>query len=232
MVVWLYAGGGQAELGVVPWLQKIFSTVSFERRTPQIVKPGPRPNSSPLNKIQQPGLTGASLAEKIKKDLADRWGNDKPDVLILLDDTDCEVPAKRKGILATAVRGSIPEGEMPCLTVALAVPELEVWLLADWKNTFEKSHPKCSFDLKQSLKEAGVDFSKPETFDCYCNEPGNYRKISVLIQSAFDESCGPGPRYSKATDSNRLLQRANPNTVAENCPHFKTFWIELASCLK
>ncbi len=45
MVVWVFAGGGEAEVrGLIPFLEKNFPGCSFKRKTPINQKPGPKPN--------------------------------------------------------------------------------------------------------------------------------------------------------------------------------------------
>jgi hypothetical protein len=44
MVVWLFSGGGEAEVrGLVPFLKANFPEYQFERKSPVRRKPGPRP---------------------------------------------------------------------------------------------------------------------------------------------------------------------------------------------
>ena len=228
MVVWVYAGGGQAEIGIVPWLQRHFPKVSFQRRTPQIRKPGPRPGV--ITKSEVVGQTGKDLDKAIRNDLKSYWQKNSADVLLLLDDTDCEAPNVRDAALRTAVMNAVVEDEIPCLAVALALPELEVWLLADWQSTFQNKYRLCQTQMRKKLKDEGVDFDRLEEFDCRCGTT-EYRKISVTIRDAFEVCCEGAPRYSKATDTPSLLMQAEPNTIASRCPNFKTFWNELNSCL-
>ena len=229
MVVWIYAGGGQAELGIVPWLQRHFPGVNFVRRTPERRKPAPRPGV--LSKKVVVGHTGKDLDLKIRRDLQTYWQKNVANVLLLLDDTDCNPPKVRDTELRTTVLETIREEERPCLVVALAVPELEVWLLADWGNTFEKDYRQCHTQMRMKLVEEGVDFERLQEFDCRCNST-EYRKISETLRSAFEVCCGTSPGYSKDTDTRRLLLQTNPDTIASRCPEFKTFWNELKICLK
>ena len=223
MVVWVYAGGGQAELGIIPWLQRHFPQITFERRMPQIRKPGPRPGGSVKPKVV--GNTGSALDTEIRRNLQKYWGREVADILLLVDDTDCAKPQERRASLNKVVVEAIPS-ETPPILIALAVPELEVWLLADWENTFHKLYPQCQVPLRRSLQKEGVDFENLQGFDCFCDTP-RYRKISEVLRNVFDVCCGPGPRYSKDTDTRRLLLEVNPEKVATHCPDFKVFWNEL-----
>lgn len=227
VVVWVFAGGGEAELGIIPWLQRHFPDVRFERRTPQVRNPGPRPGGAVRPVVV--GNTGAKLGSEIRSNLTTHWKVGSADVLLLLDDTDCSPPDRRDSALRAAIAESIPEPEIPPIAVALAVPELEVWLLADWANTFQRDRPACCHEMRRRLKADGVDFERPEAFDCRCT--AEYRKISETIRNAYEVCCGPGPRYSKDTDTRRLLSEVDPETVARRCPHFKSFWNALVeSC--
>ena len=64
VVVWVYSGGGDAEVrGFFPFLDKTFPGCRFERKTPvRSDKPGPKPN-----KPSSQGRTGKSLIEQIKQ---------------------------------------------------------------------------------------------------------------------------------------------------------------------
>ncbi len=230
VVVWVYAGGGHSELGLIPWLQRHFRGVKFERRMPQKTKPGPRPGVSPHEVV---GNSGKALDKLIKDNLAEYWQKNNADVLLLLDDTDCEAPAKRRESLQRAVKDAIAPDDLPCVAIALAVPELEVWLLADWQNAFAKNYGGFQVKMRDKLKKEGVDFTNLESFDCRCKkeEGEEYRKISETLKEAFDTCSGTSTRYSKGTDTSRLLMQVDPAVVAQNCPHFKTFWNKLNSCI-
>ncbi|MDD1428476.1 hypothetical protein MEO94_29330 [Dolichospermum sp. ST_sed9] len=57
MVVWVFAGGGEAEVrGLIPFLEQNFPGCKFERKTPVLQKPGPKPG-----KVSGYGKTGKSL---------------------------------------------------------------------------------------------------------------------------------------------------------------------------
>ena len=50
MVVWVFAGGGEAEVrGLIPFLEKNFPSYKFERKTPVLQKPGPKPGKAKRN---------------------------------------------------------------------------------------------------------------------------------------------------------------------------------------
>jgi hypothetical protein len=166
----------------------------------------------------------------LRQNLQQHWTKDAAQAALLLDDTDCESPEQRERSLRRAVEEAL-KPEKPCTAVALAVPELEVWLLADWKNAFEKTYPSCQAAMRRRLTGEGVNFRRLEEFDCRCDTP-DYRKISETLRFALEVCCGNAPGYSKATDTPRLLMQIDPDQVAARCPHFKAFWNELKSCLK
>ena len=101
MVIWLFAGGGEAEVrGLVPFLEKHFAHCSFRRMTPVIRKPGPRPG------MRSPGYgrTGKSLAVEIRERLSVRLSKgDTCDAILVVDDLDCRDYNKQKDLHANAV---------------------------------------------------------------------------------------------------------------------------------
>ena len=198
---------------------------------PQKIKPGSRPGVSTHKVVV--GNTGIALATSIKLNLAEHWKKGSADVLLLLDDTDCNKPIVRRESLQQAVNDGVAVDDLPCIAIALAVLELEVWLLADWQNAFAKNYGGFQVQMRDELKKEGVDFTNLESFNCRCkkDEGEKYRKISETLKEAFGEFCGTSPGYSKGTDTSRLLMQVDPAVVAQNCPHFKTFWIELKSCI-
>jgi hypothetical protein len=222
--VWVYAGGGQAELGIVPWLERHFPAVTFQRKTPQFKKPGPRPGVAVQKEVV--GQTGRALGSEIRSQLKRYWSAGPADLILVLDDTDCDLPEARANAHRLAVTESIPPDANPYVVIALAVQELEVWLLADWSQTFVLHHKRCYRELKNTLVQQGVDFNHPEQFDCKCGTQ-EYRKISEVLRDAFNHHCGERLRYSKDTDTRRLLMAARPEAISERCPHFKAFWNEL-----
>jgi hypothetical protein len=113
--------------------------------------------------------------------------------------------------------------------VPLAVPEIEVWLIADWNNTLAKERGCNRVLMRKMLEVQQIDFEQPEQFDCYCGT-AMYRKISFVLQDAHNMHCG-NTRYSKDTDTRRLLRQVDPKVLVERCPHFKRFWVELNRCL-
>lgn len=221
--MWVYAGGGEAEVGgFVPFLQRHLRC-TFERRTPR-PKPGPRPGV-----IIYSGNTGRSFTKEIRDDLLRYWDGSAQAILVL-DDADIEDPTSRIAAIEAAVtealaaKGSAPAVPAPEISIALAVPELEIWLLADWENTFKMAFGNCHSAVRHTLStEWGVDFSHPENFRVI-DADGQYRKISVIIQEVIRLKCETNPKYSKATDTPRLLLQSNPAAISRKCPYFRRFW--------
>ncbi len=94
MVVWVYSGGGEAEVrGFFPFLAKTFPGCRFERKTPVRNKPGPRPN-----KASGQGRTGKSLIEQIKQELplALKAEPNKCNLILVFDDLDCRDSQEEK----------------------------------------------------------------------------------------------------------------------------------------
>ena len=223
LVVWVYAGGGESEVvGLIPFLQQNLPRCTFERKLPIRRKPGPRPDVH----IPAYGSTGKSLIDQIKNSISKHW-DDAVDIVIVMDDSDDKSPTEREHALQQAIVGSLSARQVdistgkPIVTVSLAVPEIETWLLADWDSTFAKEFGDCQSAAKHEVSKRGLKFSAPESFEVV-DKDGGYRKISEVLQSVLADKCGV--RYSKATDTPRLLGLINPTTVSRKCPYFNKFW--------
>lgn len=236
MVVWVYAGGGYAEAeGIVPLLQQHFPSQSFARRTPVHRKPGPRPGaitSSDRGARRYAGNTGKSLLKEIKDDLKSYWPVNGPaDLILVLDDSDCDPnPDGRLGTFEQTVREGLTDAgcaaeSHPSIIPALAIPELETWLLGDWEQTFACEFPNCHRRLQQALSAKGLRTADPESFDCRPSE-GQYIKLSEdVLLPVLAQECQV--RFSKATDTPKLLLRIRPEEVKKRCPYFRKWWVLL-----
>jgi hypothetical protein len=236
VVVWVYAGGGYAEANsIVPLLQQHFTKASFQRRTPAFRKPGPRPDvTASTDRVARryAGNTGKDLFNEIKDDLTRFWQLNGPaDLILVLDDSDCD--PNPDGLLRTfeqTVREGLTkarwtEENHPLIVPALAIPELETWLLGDWEQTFAKEFPKCQRSLQQALSAKGLRTADPESFNCR-SEGGEYIKLSEdVLLPALAQECQI--RFSKATDTPRLLLRIRPEEVKKRCPYFRKWWVLL-----
>jgi hypothetical protein len=235
VVIWVYAGGGQAEFGIVPFLQRHFdkSNVIFNRALPQRMKPGPRPGVIPY------GATGRQF-QQIVRDTIARYLEKGVDAIIVLDDLDCDDYDAKANLLRGAVTEGFAEaakkGIAPpaSVLVAFAVPEIEAWVIADWSHTFQKRHGNYHGAMRHALSSQGVDFSNVESFDCHCDTPEAYRKLSVVLQKVFNQAqydANPNVSaivpYSKDTDTRALLEIATAEGIARACPRFAGFWREL-----
>lgn len=237
MVVWVFAGGGEAEVrGLLPFLENNFQSMRFVRRLPFRIKKNPRKSPKPSNdeayKLAQKknarGATGDGLLKQIKTHLSDAIEYDvNCDLILVIDDLDCKNPTNQCESFIKAIKSVLQEKnkEIPYF-VAFAAPEIEAWIIADWDNVISQ-HPSFrakSSDIKYCLNKLGVDFSNPEIFSTL-NKTGNAckEKISVAIQ----ECCLPVGYYSKNTDSSALLQTINPTEVAKKCPQFRHLYVTL-----
>lgn len=177
MVVWVFAGGGEAEVrGLLPFLVDKFESLNFERRLPCGITKNPkklrRYGSDEAYQAAQRenvrGATGDNLSTQIQKRLMDAIkyeGN--CDLILILDDLDCKNPTNQCKSFINAIECVLQETkkEIPYF-VAFAAPEIEAWIIADWDNVMSQ-HPSFrakSSDIKYCLKKRGIDFSKPETF--------------------------------------------------------------------
>ncbi|MFN9614553.1 MAG: hypothetical protein ACK55M_03475, partial [Dolichospermum sp.] len=124
VVIWVFSGGGESEVrGLIPFLEKNFPSCKFERKTPVLQKPGPKPG-----KASGYGKTGKSLIAQISKELPITLKNEpnKCDLILVFDDLDCRDPiAEREKFLA--VISKISECADIEKFVGFAAPELESW---------------------------------------------------------------------------------------------------------
>ncbi len=83
MVVWLFAGGGEAEIeGLIPFFRRNFPFCEFQRKTPVRKKRGPKPGKD----INALGKTGKSLSRQIKYQLPKALLSETCDLILVLDD--------------------------------------------------------------------------------------------------------------------------------------------------
>jgi hypothetical protein len=232
--VWVYAGGGYAEAeGIVPLLKKHFAEVTFQRRTPAHRRPGPRPDvgigTTTRGARAYAGNTGASFQREIKENLTQYWHEDGPaDVIVVIDDSDCNPPDALLETFQKTVMDSLNAlgtNSLPPVVTGLAVPEIEVWLLGDWEMTFAKEYPRCEKSLQQELVRRGVKTSEPEAFDCRPDAQTYTKLSSDILLPALEEICAV--RFSKASDTPKLLLRIRPEIVKTRCAYFRQFWVQL-----
>lgn len=227
MVVWVFAGGGVSEMkALVPFLSEHFSWCAFERKTPFRQKPGPKPGK-PKTRASL-GRTGYSLADQIKSELVIALKSGASDLILVMDDLDCNDSRTREKLFFDAV-DSVPGTADIKKQVGFAAPEIESWLIADWDNTFGNDIDFRSRheNMRWWLSRSGVPFNDPESFSRLdpakntCEE-----KLSELIIEASqrDES---KTRFSKGVHTPRLLMNIDPDTICRKCPHFKAFYLNL-----
>ena len=232
MVVWVFAGGGEAEVrGLIPFLTQNFPGCQFQRKTPVRRKPGPKPNP-----LMSYGRTGKSLIEQIQEQLpiALKAEKNQCDLIFVFDDLDCRNPeTQRQKILASL--SAIPDCDQIPQLIGFAAPELESWIIADWDNSIAK-HP--DFRRRQERMrwwlstQANISFDHPESFSEYDSQRDCCQdKLSeALIQSSIqDESDRHKPRFSKGIDTPILLLKIDPSQVQRKCPLFRQMYNDLQS---
>lgn len=235
VVVWVFAGGGEAEVrGLIPFLEKNFPSCKFERKTPVLQKPGPKPG-----KASGYGKTGKSLIAQISKELPITLKNEpnKCDLILVFDDLDCRDPiAERKKFLA--VISKIPECADIEKFVGFAAPELESWIIADWDNTIAK-HPDFRNRHKRMRwwlsTQRNIPFDNPESFSEYdptrdcCQEKLSESLIESSILEEFDSSYS---RFSKGLHTPLLLLEIRCDEVQRKCPLFREMYNYLTKLRK
>ncbi|PHX54350.1 DUF4276 domain-containing protein [Tychonema bourrellyi FEM_GT703] len=228
MVVWVYSGGGEAEVrGFFPFLEKTFPGCIFIRKTPARQKPGPK-----ANKAGSYGRTGKSLIEQIKQKLplALKAEPNKCDLILVFDDLDCRDSQIQKTKILTEL-SKILECAALNKFVGFAAPEIEAWIIADWNNSIAKNydfrgrHERMRWWLSQ---DKNVRFDIPESFSEYDSDKDSCReKLSdVLIASTIveHESNLDKARFSKGLHTPLLLMAIDPNEVQKKCPLFRELY--------
>lgn len=239
LVIWLFAGGGEAELGsregsvqgIVNFFEKHFPHLTFIRITPVRNKRPPHrvTANAAINAL---GKTGDSFIKQITAKLEDaiKYRNPLCDVILILDDLDCACDKNRIKLIDNAINQAC-KGEFQNITriIGFAAPELESWIIADWDNTIA-AH--IDFRENQSamrtwLVENNLSFENPESFSSP-NQKGDAckEKLSeLLIESSRQNN---QTVYSKSQHTPFLLHNAlNPNVVAKKCPLFRDFFTQL-----
>ena len=228
VVVWVYSGGGDAEVrGFFPFLDKTFPGCRFERKTPVIRKPGPKPN-----KASGQGRTGKSLIEQIKEELpiALKAEPNKCDLILVFDDLDCRDSQEEKKKILEDEIPKIPECADLKKFVGFAAPEIEAWIIADWNNSIAKHpdfrgrHERMRWWLSTQKK---VPFDNPESFSEYdsqrdcCQEKLSNALIESSVQDELDRDKA---RFSKGLHTPSLLREIDPNEVQKKCPLFRELY--------
>jgi hypothetical protein len=231
VVVWVYSGGGEAEVrGFFPFLDKTFPGCTFERKTPVSRKPGPKPN-----KASGQGRTGESLIEQIKEELplALKLEPNKCDLILVFDDLDCrdsETQKEKIKKIWSEISKKIPECADIKKFVGFAAPEIEAWIIADWNNSIAKHsdfrgrHERMRWWLS---KEKKVPFDNPESFSEYdskrdcCQEKLSKALIESSVQDEVDRDKA---RFSKGSHTPLLLRAIDPKEVQKKCPLFRELY--------
>lgn len=225
MVVWVFAGGGATEVkGLIPFLQAHFAG-TFERKMPVSRKPGPKPRRDPPTQ----GYTGKGFLAQLKKQLhAALSRQERCDLIVVLDDLDCR-PADEQRLVIEAVLNEIAETAILPQVIGFAAPEIEAWLLADWKQIVQPDAKlKQTVGWPSSHKHI-FPFNNPETFSYYDSTKDScHQKLSAEIERLM---LLENIYYSKAEDTPRLWLRINPLIVSQKCPLFRAFFDALSDHL-
>lgn len=226
MVVWVFSGGGEAELaGLQVFLTRNFVTHKFELKTPRRKKPGPRPGIITQAAIEAMGKTADSLVAQIKYFLPISLRDGICDTLLVVDDLDCHLLSEYQKKFSTAIDGILPNDRLKISTImTFPSPELEAWLIADWENSFQKEFPVHHVQLRRNLREKykqsrpdGLgDIDAPESFSYFAKDRNTCeQKLSEVIVNLAYDIVGD---YSKDEHSGRMLQNINAITVCQKCP--------------
>jgi hypothetical protein len=227
VVVWVFSGGGEAEVrGFFPFLEKNFPGCRFERKTPVRQKPGPK-----ANKAGSYGRTGQSLIEQIKQELplALKAEPNKCDLILVFDDLDCRDSETQKSKILSEI-SKIPECADIEKFFGFAAPEIEAWIIADWNNSIAKHsdfrgrHERMRWWLSTQKK---VSFENPESFSEYdsqrdcCQEKLSEALIESSVQDEVDRDKA---RFSKGLHTPLLLREIDPNEFQKKCPLFRELY--------
>jgi hypothetical protein len=227
VVVWVFAGGGESEIrGLIPFLEKNFPGCKFERKTPILQKPGPKPG-----KVSGYGKTGKSLTEQINQELPISLKSqpNECNLILVFDDLDCRDPIKQREEILAAI-SKIPECADIEKFVGFAAPELESWIIADWNNSIAKHpdfrgrHERMRWWLST---QRNIHFDNSESFSEYdpkrdcCQEKLSSALVDSSILEEFDSST---TRFSKGLHTPQLLLNINPEEVQRKCPLFRELY--------
>lgn len=223
MVIWVFAGGGEAELrGLSIFLRSNFKSHIFEMQTPFRQKPGPRPN-----KYHALGQTGSSLRRQIKVSLEQALRGGRCDRILVLDDLDChDIEQCRQAFEITLQ--TIAGAETIEHIIAFAAPEIEAWLIADWARSFAnwREFRPYQVQIRRALAEAyrestaEGDIGQPENFSWRDTDRNACaQKLSEKIQDVVQRIAGS--QYSKDEHSGSLLQQVRADVIQQSCPTFR-----------
>ncbi len=211
---------------LIPFLNKHISGCRFERKTPYRKKPGPRPGKTELSSSL--GRTGKSLVEQIKFELSIALKSGSSDLILVIDDLDCNDAKAREKLFLDAI-DNIPGTADIMRQVGFAAPEIESWLIADWDHTFANDidFRNRHENMRWWLSKKNVPFKNPESFSKLDSKRSTCEeKLSFLIKEASQRDEGK-KRFSKRTHTPRMLMNINPDIVCEKCPLFKNFYFKL-----
>jgi hypothetical protein len=232
MVIWVFAGGGEAELrGLSTFLRANFTHHHFEMKTPIRQKPGPRPDH-----YHALGYTGSALRQQIRFALEQALRGGICDCIFVLDDLDCRDLEQSTQAFNTTIL-QITGAQTVERVIAFAAPEIEAWLIADWDHSFRAYPELRRFEVQIRRALADVyrassnngDISRPENFSVLdARGDSCERKLSEQIIEVVRMITGIS--YSKDEHSGSMLQKVRAEVVQQSCPIFRrTLYIPLTT---
>ena len=169
------------------------------------------------------GDTVRKILEKGYPLYRDKKYRKKPDVVIVIWDSDCYENLEG---LKRKICSHVPEHYRDKVCVYFAHPEPEIWLLADWDNSFGRrffSTKKNADNLKKELVRKGIHFEDLERGLVYDKRRKTcVRKISAVLKSAVKNVAKT--RYSKPSDTPRLMEGLDWAKVAGSLPAFRPLY--------
>lgn len=223
MVIWVFAGGGEAELrGLITFLRNNFPNHFFERKTPSKKKPGPR-----VGQYSALGFTGTSLRRQMRYALEQALLDGRCDCILVLDDLDCHEYEAGRQAFETVIQ-EVAGTENTQRIIAFASPEIEAWLIADWSHTFAV-HPdlrRYQVQIRRDLaseyqsKTMNGDIHSPENFSQF-NEANDVCECKLSEQIMSIVYFHSGINYSKDDHSGTMLASARADVIQQSCPIFR-----------
>ena len=211
--------------GLIPFLRKINSDHTFERKSPIRRRPGPRPGRE-----LGYGHTGISLARQIPKLLRESLNaDDHCDLILVIDDLDCHDAEGRRNLFDSSI-SRVERASGIDHYVGFASPEIEAWIVADWESSIgrDPDFRECHLQMRHWLStEKGVSVGQPETFSRLDEKSGTcVEKLSdAIVESSLQ--CGAQSRFAKGVHTARFLGMISPDVVRDRCPLFRELYNRL-----
>jgi len=222
-IVGYFCTGGYTEVGGIQYfLEKINPNIQWERCFPTALKPNPkfkRIDSAPCS--EHSGVTGNDLVQKMLERIRHpSFEHDhRYDYILLIDDLDCRFYSKtnqdiNEEIIDIAGQVEAALGRKVNFKALFASPEVEVWFVADWTESFGKEYPKYQHRLRTIVNRIIRNYiSNIEQFGEPLENGSCKYKLSEIIQNGFSSYV----RYSKRINGGSMLKRIRPEVVERMC---------------